>query len=135
MRLGAHHYIDTERGKLAPALRKLGGAKTILATAPDAKAMTPLIDGLGINGVLLVVGASPDPLQATPIQLIGGRRSVRGWPSGISTDSEDALRFCAFSGVRPMIETFSLMEAAAAYERMMSGKARFRVVLVTGPQA
>ena len=129
LRLGAHHYIDTEREQPAQALQKLGGAKTILATAPDAKAMTQLIDGLGTDGVLLVVGASPDPLQASPIQLIGKRRSVLGWPSGISTDSEDALRFCAFSGVRPMIETFPLVEAAAAYDRMMSGKARFRVVL------
>ena len=129
LQLGAHHYIDTEQEQPARALQKLGGARTILATAPDAKSMTPLIDGLGTDGVLLVVGASPDPLQATPIQLIGKRRSVLGWPAGISTDSEDALRFCAFSGVRPMIETFPLAEAGAAYDRMMSGKARFRVVL------
>ncbi len=134
LRLGAHHYIDTEQQQPSQSLRKLGGAKTILATAPDGKAMTTLIDGLGTDGVLLVVGASQDPLQATPIQLIMQGRSVRGWASGISTDSEDALRFCAFSGVRPMIETFPLTEAAAAYDRMMSGKARFRVVLVTEPR-
>ena len=133
LKLGAHHYIDTEREQPARTLSKLGGAKTILATAPDAKSMTSLIDGLGTNGVLLVVGASQDSLQANPIQLIMQSRAVQGWASGISTDSEDTLRFCAFSGVRPMIETFPLTQAAAAYERMMSGKARFRVVLVTGP--
>ena len=129
MRLGAHHYVDTDVERPAQALKRLGGAKTILATAPDSKAMTALVDGLGTGGVLLVVGATPDPVQATPFQLIGGRRSLLGWPAGISTDSEDALRFCAFSGVRPMIETFPLEQAAAAYDRMMSGKARFRVVL------
>lgn len=129
MKLGAHHYIDTQRENPAQALRKLGGAKAILATAPDGKSMTPLIDGLGRDGRLIVVGASQDAIEATPIALIGGQRSLAGWASGISTDSEDALRLCAFSGVRPMIETFPLTEAAAAYERMMSGKARFRVVL------
>lgn len=99
--IGRGEYKN-QKEKPAQALRKLGGAKTILATAPDGKSMTALI---------------------------GGRRSLQGWPSGISTDSEDALRLCAFSGVRPMIETFPLAEAAAAYDRMMSGKARFRVVL------
>lgn len=130
-KLGAHHYIDTAEQQPGPALRKMGGAKAILATAPDGRSMTGLVDGLGLDGVLLVIGASMDPIEISPIALIGGRRSVRGWASGISTDSEDALRFCALTGVRPLIETFPLAEAAAAYDRMMSGKARFRVVLKT----
>ncbi len=101
MRLGAHHYIDTQKEQPAQALRKLGGAKTILATAPEAKSMTALIDGLGVDGRLMVVGASQDAIEAAPVALIDGRRSLQGWPSGISTDSEDTLRLCAFSGVRP----------------------------------
>lgn len=132
MKLGAHHYIDPTKEKPAQALGKLGGAKAILATAPDSKSMSGLVDGLGLGGELIVVGASMDPIEASSMSLIGRRRSLRGWPSGISTDSEDALRFCAITGVRPMIETFPLLEAAAAYDRMMSGKARFRVVLKMG---
>ncbi len=132
MKLGAHRYIDTNQEKPAQALRKLGLAKAILATAPDSKAMSELVDGLGVDGALMVVGASMDPLEVSSMALISQRRSVRGWPSGISTDSEDALRLCAFSGVRPMIETFPLTEAVEAYDRMMSGKARFRVVLKMG---
>ncbi len=131
-KLGAHRYGDTNKEMPAQALRKLGLAKTILATAPDSKSMSEMVDGLGVDGALLVVGASMDPLEVSPISLIGTRRSVRGWPSGISTGSEDALRLCAFGGVRPVIEIFPLAEAAAAYERMMSGKARFRVVLKMG---
>ena len=91
--------------------------------------MSDLIDGLGVGGKLLVVGASPEPISVTPIQLIGARRSIQGWSSGSAKDSEDALNFCALTGVRPMIEAFPLEEAANAYDRMLSGKARFRVIL------
>ncbi|MGA3201833.1 MAG: alcohol dehydrogenase [Bryobacteraceae bacterium] len=127
--LGAHHYIDTNAADPAAALQKLGGAKTILATAPDSKSMSPLVAGLGVEGTLMVVGVGPDNVEVSPMQIVSARRSVKGWPSGTATDSEDAMRLAALSGIRPMIETFPLAEAAAAYERMISGKARFRVVL------
>jgi len=130
LKLGAHRYIDSTAEDAAKVLTELGGAKVILATVTSAKAMTPLIDGLGVDGKLLVVGASPEPIEVTPLQLIGKRRSVAGWPSGRAADSEDTMRFSALSGVRPMIETFPLDEAPEAYERMMSGEARFRVVIV-----
>jgi D-arabinose 1-dehydrogenase-like Zn-dependent alcohol dehydrogenase len=130
LKLGAHRYIDSTAEDAAKALTALGGAKVILATVTSAKAMTPLIDGLGIDGKLLVVGASPEPIEMTPLQLIGKRRSVAGWPSGRAADSEDTMRFSALTGVRPMIETFPLDKAPEAYDRMMSGDARFRVVLV-----
>jgi D-arabinose 1-dehydrogenase-like Zn-dependent alcohol dehydrogenase len=92
--------------------------------------MSALIEGLGIDGKLLVVGASPEPIEVTPYQLIGKRCSVAGWPSGRAADSEDTMRFSALTGVRPMVEVYPLASAAEAYERMMSGRARFRVVLV-----
>jgi len=108
----------------------LGGARVILATAPNSKAMSELIDGLGPNGKLLVVGASSDPIEVTPIQLITPLvRSLHGWASGIPTDSEDTLNFAELTGIRPMIETYPLEKADEAYARMMSGKAQFRVVL------
>jgi D-arabinose 1-dehydrogenase-like Zn-dependent alcohol dehydrogenase len=128
-KLGAHHYIDTNAVNPAEALQKLGGAKTILATAPDSKSMTPLVAGLGVDGTLMVVGVGPDNIEVSPGQIVSARRNVRGWPSGTATDSEDAMRLAALGGIRPMIETFPLAEAAAAYDRMISGKARFRVVL------
>src|SRR5215467_3951480 len=128
-KLGAAVYIDSEKGNAAQELQKLGGAKVILATAPNSKAMSALIDGLGPNGKLLVVGASFDPIEVTPLQLIGGSKAIQGWWSGIPTDSEDTLRFAELTGVRPMIETFPLEKAAEAYDRMLSGKAQFRVVL------
>ena len=128
-KLGAAHYLDTDAVNVAKELASLGGASVILATAPDSKAMSALIDGLGVGGQLLVVGASADPISVTPIQLIMERRSIRGWPSGTARDSEDTLKFCALTGIRPMIETLPLEQAAAGYERMLSGKARFRVVL------
>ena len=128
-KLGAHHYIDSQASNPAEELKKLGGARVILATAPSGKAMTALFDGLGTNGKMVVVGASMEPIQVTPIQLIGGRRSLQGWPSGTSADSEDTLNFAVLSGVRPMIEKFPLDRAREAYERMMSGKAEYRVVL------
>ena len=128
-KLGAHHYIDSQASNAAEELQKLGGARVILATAPSGKAMTALFDGLGTNGKMVVVGASPEPIQVTPIQLIGGRKSLQGWPAGTSSDSEDALNFAVSSGVRPMIEKYPLERANEAYERMMSGKAEYRVVL------
>jgi D-arabinose 1-dehydrogenase-like Zn-dependent alcohol dehydrogenase len=132
-KLGAHHYIDTATTNPAQELQKLGGARVILATAPSGKAMTALIDGLGTDGRMMVVGASPEPIEVTPVQLIRGRKSFQGWPSGAPSDSEDALRFSVLTGVQPMIETFALARANEAYDRMLSGKAEFRVVL-TMPQ-
>jgi D-arabinose 1-dehydrogenase-like Zn-dependent alcohol dehydrogenase len=128
-KLGAHTYIDSASTNAAEALQKLGGAKVILATAPSSKAMSALIDGLGTNGKLMVLGATFDPIEVTPAQLIIGSRTIQGWASGTAADSEDTLRFAELSGVRPMIETYPLEKAAEAYARMMSGKAEFRVVL------
>jgi D-arabinose 1-dehydrogenase-like Zn-dependent alcohol dehydrogenase len=128
-KLGASLYIDSKATNAAKALQELGGAKVILATAPSSKAMSELIDGLGPNGKLMVIGASFDPIEVTPVQLIGGSRTIQGWSSGIPTDSEDTLRFAELTGVRPMIETYPLERAAEAYARMISGDAQFRVVL------
>jgi D-arabinose 1-dehydrogenase-like Zn-dependent alcohol dehydrogenase len=110
-------------------LQKLGGAKVILATAPSSKAMSELVDGLGPNGKFIVVGATFDPIEVTPIQLISGSKSLQGWSTGTPADSEDTLHFAELTGVRPMIETYPLEKADEAYARMMSGKAQFRVVL------
>ena len=126
---GRTYYIDSAAADAAAELQKLGGARVILATAPSSKAMSALIDGLGKNGTLMVVGAATDPIEVTPIQLIFGRKEVQGWPSGTPVDSEDTLRFAEITGVRPMIEKYPLAKAAEAYARMMSGKAQFRVVL------
>jgi len=131
-KLGAHEYIDTSAGAPAAALQKLGGAQVILATAPDSKSISSLVDGLAVNGTLLVVGAAFDSLTVTPIQLIGGRKALQGWASGTGKDSEDTLRFSSLTGVRPMIEKYPLEKAADAYQQMISGKARFRVVLTMG---
>ena len=128
-KLGASVYIDSVATNAAAELQKLGGARVILATAPSAKAMSSLIDGLGKNGTMMVVGASTEPIEVTPVQLIFGNRRVRGWASGIPSDSEDTLRFAAQTGVRPMIERYPLARAGDAYARMLSGKAEFRVVL------
>jgi len=128
-KLGASVYIDSTGTNAAAELQKLGGARVILATAPSAKAMSSLVDGLGANGRMMVVGASTDPIEVTPVQLIFGNRSIQGWASGLPTDSEDTLRFAELTGVRPMIETYPLAKAGEAYARMMSGKAQFRVVL------
>jgi propanol-preferring alcohol dehydrogenase len=130
LKLGAHRYIDSKAENAAKVLTELGGARVVLATVTNAKAMSALIDGLGIDGKLLVVGASPEPIEVSPFALIGRRCSVAGWPSGRAADSEDTMRFSALEGIRPMIETFPLAEAAEGYARMMSGDARFRVVLV-----
>ena len=128
-KLGASVYIDSKSTNAAEALQKLGGAQVILATAPSSKAMSELMDGLGPNGKLMVVGVAFDPIQVTPVQLISGVRSIQGWAAGTPSDSEDTLRFAELSGVRPMIETYPLEKAAEAYDRMLSGKAQFRVVL------
>ncbi len=128
-KLGAHVYIDSQATNAAQELQKLGGAKVIIATAPSGKAMSELIDGLGPNGKLMVIGASMDHIEVTPLQLITGAKTIQGWASGIPTDSEDTLRFAELTGVLPMIETYPLEKAAEAYDRMMSGKAEFRVVL------
>jgi len=128
-KLGASAYIDSKSTNAAEELQKLGGAQVILATAPSSKAMADLIDGLGPNGKLVVVGAAFDPIAVTPIQLISGVRSIQGWAAGTPPDSEDTLRFAELTGVRPMIETYPLEKAGDAYARMMSGKAQFRVVL------
>jgi D-arabinose 1-dehydrogenase-like Zn-dependent alcohol dehydrogenase len=128
-KLGAHVYIDSKATNAAEELQKFGGARVILATAPDAKSMSELVGGLGLNGTLLIVGASQDPIAVSPIQLIMGRRNIQGWSSGIPTDSEDTLRFAELTGVRALIEKYPLEKAAEAYARMMSGNAEFRVVL------
>ena len=128
-KLGASVYIDSKSTNAAEALQKLGGADAILATAPNSKAMSELIDGLGPTGKFMVVGISPDPIGVTPLQLISGERAIQGSAVGTPTDSEDTLRFAELTGVRPMIETYPLEKAAEAYARMMSGNAQFRVVL------
>jgi D-arabinose 1-dehydrogenase-like Zn-dependent alcohol dehydrogenase len=129
--LGAHRYIDSSSENVAEALTALGGAKVILATATSGKAMSATLGGLGLNGKLIMVGISQEPVEVPIAQFIMGRHSVQGWPSGTSADSEDTLAFSALSGIKPMIEEFPLAQAAEAYDRMMSGAARFRVVLKT----
>jgi D-arabinose 1-dehydrogenase-like Zn-dependent alcohol dehydrogenase len=128
-KLGASVYIDSKSTDAAGALQKLGGARVILSTAPSSKAMSELINGLGPNGKLMVVGVAAEPIEVTPVQLVNGSHTIQGWASGTPADAEDTLRFAELSGVRPMIETYPLEKAAEAYARMMSGKAQFRVVL------
>jgi D-arabinose 1-dehydrogenase-like Zn-dependent alcohol dehydrogenase len=128
-KLGAHEYIDTSTGDPSQVLQKMGGASVVLATAPDSKAMSALVNGLGPNGTLMIVGADLSPLSVSPVQLIFGNRSIRGKASGTARDSQDTLEFSALSGVRPMIERYPLEKAAEAYQQMISGKARFRAVL------
>lgn len=129
--LGAWHYIDTQKTDPAAELQKFGGAKVILATVTAADAMESVINGLGINGTMMIIGAA-GPVSVSPVFLLRGKRSVKGWYSGTSVDSEDTLKFSVLTGVRSMNEVYSLDRAAEAYDRMMSGKARFRVVLTTG---
>jgi D-arabinose 1-dehydrogenase-like Zn-dependent alcohol dehydrogenase len=128
-KLGAHHYIDSDVVDPVVELQKLGGARVILATAPSAKAISSIVDGLGVNGHLLVPAAPAEPLTISVLSLIMGRRSVSGWYSGTARDSQDTLEFSALSGVHPMIEKYPLDRVAEAYQQMHSGKARFRVVL------
>jgi D-arabinose 1-dehydrogenase-like Zn-dependent alcohol dehydrogenase len=128
-KLGANIYIDSKATNAAEELQKLGGARAILATAPNSKAMSELVAGLGPNGELMAIGVSFDPIEVAPVQLITGSKSVHGWASGTPADEEDTLNFAELSGVRAMIETYPLEKAGEAYARMMSGKAEFRVVL------
>lgn len=130
--LGAHHYIDSAAQNVAEALLALGGARVILATATSGKAMSAAIGGLGLNGKMIMVGVSEEPVEVPITQFIMGRHSVQGWPSGTAADSQETLAFSALAGVKPMIEEYPLSRAAQAYDRMMSGKARFRVVLKPG---
>lgn len=127
--LGAHHYIDSTSADVAAELQRLGGAKVIAFTATSAKAMEQAFGGLGIDGELLVLGAAQEPLELNTAAMIGTRASIKGWPSGTCVDSEDTMRFAVLTGVRPMIETMPREKAQEAYERMLSGKARFRMVL------
>jgi alcohol dehydrogenase/propanol-preferring alcohol dehydrogenase len=130
--LGAIEYIDTKANDPAAALQKLGGAKVVLATVTVGEAMAATIGGLAPHGKLLVLGAASDPIPVNGLALLMARRSVEGWYSGTSIDSQDTLNFSRQQNVRSMNETFPLEKAAEGYERMMSGKARFRVVLTTG---
>jgi len=131
-KLGASVFIDNATANPSEELSKLGGARVILATAPDAKAMSALVDGLAPGGKLLVLGAASEPLSINAIPLLVARKTVQGWPSGTARDSEDTLNFSAQTGVRPMIERYPLEKAAQGYEQMISGRARFRVVLTMG---
>jgi len=128
-KLGAHHYIDSGAGNPAEELQKLGGARVILATAPNAGAISALVDGLSPNGKLIIPAAPNEPLTVNPFSLIAGRRSVAGCYSGTAKDSEDTVAFSALAGVHPMIEKFPLSRVSEAYEQMHSGKVRFRAVL------
>jgi len=128
--LGAHQYIDSNVADTVAELQKLGGARVILATAPSAKAISAVVDGLGVNGNLLVPAAPMEPLSVNALSLIMGRRSVSGCYSGTARDSQDTLEFSALNGVHPMIEKYPLNRVADAYEQMNSGKVRFRVVLI-----
>src|SRR5256714_12769151 len=131
-KLGAHHYIDSDVVDPVEELQKLGGARVILATAPSAKAISSVVEGLGVNGNLLIPAAPNDPLTVSVMPLLMGRRQISGWYSGTARDSQDTLKFSALTGVHPMIEEFPLSRVAEAYERMHSGKVRFRVVLTMG---
>jgi alcohol dehydrogenase/propanol-preferring alcohol dehydrogenase len=130
--LGASHFIDAGSEDAAEALRALGGADLLLATAPNSAAITDVVGGLGRDGRLVIVAATGEPVEVSPMALIQGRKSVSGWPSGDADDSEDTLNFSALTGVTPEIETFPLEEAAAAYNRMIDNEARFRAVLTMG---
>jgi D-arabinose 1-dehydrogenase-like Zn-dependent alcohol dehydrogenase len=131
-KLGAHVYIDSTKQDVAAELTKMGGARTILSTVTDAKTMSSVIGGLAVGGKLILLGVSAEPVEVSTVQMVLARRSVQGWPSGTSIDSEDTLNFSVLSNIRPMIETMPLERAVEAYDRMMSGAARFRMVLTTG---
>ena len=131
-KLGAHHYIDSDAQNAAAELEKLGGARVILSTVTSGKAVNAVLSGMGVNGRLILVGNPDQPLEVPARLLIAGRRSVSGWPSGSPIDSQDTLAFCALHGIRPLTELYPLERAADGYERMQSGKARFRVVLTMG---
>ncbi len=130
--LGAHYYIDNAAQDVSAELQKLGGARSIIATVTDADAMSSSIGGLGHEGKLVILGVPGDPLKVPAVPLVMQKRAVAGWPSGTSIDSEDTLKFSSLFGVKALIEKYPLDKAPEAFERMMSGKARFRVVLETG---
>ena len=127
--LGAHEYIDTEVAPAADGLKKLGGADLVLATAPSSEAIASVVDGLKSRGKLLIVAAPLTPMPVNALALLSGK-SIAGWPSGSSIDSEDAVAFSALTGVRPRIETFALADAEKAFAHMMENRVRFRAVLV-----
>jgi propanol-preferring alcohol dehydrogenase len=127
--LGAHYYINGDSQNIAESLQALGGARLILATANSGRAMSASMGGLGMNGRMILVGWTEEPVEVSATQFIMGRNSVSGWPSGTAAQSQETLAFSALSGVKPMIEEYPLSRAAEAYHRMMSGKARFKVVL------
>ena len=131
-KLGAHAYLDSQTQDVAAELQKLGGAKAVLATVTNAKAMSAVIPGLSVRGRLIVLGVDAEPIQVGMLDLIGGSRAVVGHASGASIDSQDTLAFSALTGVRPMIETVPLEQANAAFDKMMRNEARFRMVLTTG---
>jgi D-arabinose 1-dehydrogenase-like Zn-dependent alcohol dehydrogenase len=128
-KLGAHVYLDSGAVDASEELQKLGGARLIVATAPDAKAMSALVGGLGPKGTLLIIGVPGESLSVSPMQIVLKKQRIQGWPSGSAIDSEDTLKFSVLTGVRPMIEKYPLAKAGEAFDFMMSGKARFRVVL------
>ena len=128
--LGAHHFIATDDQEAVKELKKLGGADLIVATAPYADAISSVIDGLAVDGELVCIGVTTEPVKVAPMQLIQGRKSVAGWPSGTAIDSEDTLNFSVLSDTKPMIETYKFDDVEKAYDRMINNKARFRVVLV-----
>jgi len=127
--LGAHDYIDMKAANAVEVLSRMGGAKVILATAPDSQTISQLVDGLGRNGKMVLLGADTRPLQVSPLQLIGQRKSISGWPSGDAMDSEETMKFARLTGIRAMVERFPLEKAEEAYQVMIQNKARFRVVL------
>ena len=129
MDLGADHYVDSEAEDPGEALVELGGARIVLATAPNTDAIESVVSGLGVDGEVLAVGIPGEPVEVSVQDLVMGRRSVAGWPSGDARDSQDTLEFSALRDIEPMIESYPLEEAADAYERMLSNDARFRVVL------
>ena len=133
--LGAHDYIDSAKGDAGKQLAALGGAKVVLATAPSAAAIEDMLAGLAPGGQILLVAAPSEPLSVSAGAMIGPRLSIQAWPSGHAKDSEDTLQFCARFGVRPMIETFPLERASEAYDRMMTGRVRFRSVLTMPAKA
>jgi D-arabinose 1-dehydrogenase-like Zn-dependent alcohol dehydrogenase len=128
-KLGAYRYINSESEKVADVLLQMGGAKVILSTITNTQALQETMAGLGLNGKVVIVGASPEPIQVSPQFLIRGKRSVAGWASGSSIDSEETMSFCALTGIRSMNEVFPLEQAAKAFDLMMHGKVRFRAIL------
>jgi len=129
LKLGAHIYVDSSKENAVQVLRSLGGAKVIVATSPSAKLNSSVVDGLGVDGILLTLGASPESLTVNSLQLITNRSALKGWPSGTAIESEDTLNFAVLTGVRSMNELFPIEKVNEAYERMITNKGRFRVVL------